>query len=486
MGFERKGEVELKNGLFYEDDHLVYYVNDAPKHAGVIEIDGSVYYISSKGRAIKGQHIVHREMANGILKRGTYTFGEDYKLIRGSYIAPKKRKNSKKNNSNKRKYEKSSIADRIGRILKDKKNIAAIVSVLVFALFLGVAIRFANQRNQNKAGSSDGASAPASPRVKVVLPSFEDDVLLCSNAAKLEYDGEMDLKAAAESGAPYRPLYFEYSLENTSGILYLSEKKDLSDAREYELAEDEKYVAIDNLKVDTAYYYEAVVDGQSYTGNFHTAPSTRFVSIPGLVNTRDIGGYVNQDGKKVKQGLVIRGVELDGLVNAPYFIPEDELENVQDTFGFQYDLDLRQAILYSGEYTSRLGVEHAFYTAPQYGQIFHPSYRDSLRQIFKDLADPEKYPMYLHCTWGTDRTGTIIFLLQGVLNMSEEDMKREYLLTSYHSPSLADSTNMDVIINGLEHYDGNTLQDKVVSFLTTDIGVLEEEIESIRTIFLEN
>lgn len=65
-------------------------------------------------------------------------------------------------------------------------------------------------------------------------------------------------------------------------------------------------------------------------------------------------------------------------------------------------------------------------------------------------------------------------------------MKREYLLTSYHNPSLVDSTNMDVIINGLEPYAGDTLQEKIVSFLTTDIGVTEAEIESIRSIFLED
>lgn len=466
----------MKNGLFFENDRLVYYKNDHPYHAGVIKENDDIYYISSHGYAVKGYHVVHREMGNGILERGTYKFGDDYKLVKNSYVAPKKAKHKYLRRS--KKFDKKFVKKFVKKF--DKKFVLAAALLLLFFVSLLIANKYAlysQIANESQVGTTASK--------KYILPDFTSDVLLCSEAAKLAHDGEITLKEAVRTGEPYRPFIFEYSFGSEAGTLHLSENQEMEDAQEYDLPANETYICIDNLKTGTTYYYQVHVNGQTFSDSFRTANTPRFVSIPGLVNTRDIGGYVNKDGKEVKQGLLIRGVELDGLVKYNYFIPNEELTTVQEAFGFVYDMDLRDPNIYLGDYVSRLNIPHRFYRSPTYGQIFDGGYKENLRQIFSDLADSSKYPMYLHCTLGQDRTGSIILLLQGILNISEEDMLYEYKLTGYTNPELLDYTYLDIILFGMEQYAGTTLNEKIVTFLTTVIGVTETEIESIRSIFLE-
>ena len=453
----------MKNGLIFENEELIYYKNDRPYHAGVIKVDGDIYYISSKGRAVKGRHAVHREMANDLLKRGVYTFGEDYKLVEGSYIPPKKRKKKKKGHS------------------KKQQMWLSICATLLILITAALCLQFVKAPSRPKQSSQDTETKVPG---QVILPELQQ-VQLCSDAAKLLYQGKISTEQAVKEGSPYRPMAFDYAVD-TDAILFISENEDFENAYRYELPETKNTVLINNLKTGTGYYWKVIADGETYLGAFKTEPSTRFVSINGAQNTRDIGGYVTLDGKTVKQGMIIRGTEIDGLVEKHYFIPIGSAEEVKNTFGFVYEFDLRGAGTYTGNYQSRLGedVIHKFYGAPQYGEIFSVNYQPALRDIFANLAKPENYPMYLHCTYGADRTGTIVFLLQGILNMSEEDMLREFRLTGFTAQAFADSTSMDVVIEGLRLYEGDTLQEKIATFLTTQIGVTQSELESIRNILL--
>lgn len=464
----------MKNGLINENGILTYYRNGRPYHAGVIQFEGSIYYIGKGGIAVTGIHVVHREMANGLLKRGTYTFGDDGKLIKGSYIPPRKKKahgnkSVKKHRSRKR--------NRIWKISKKNKKIL-IGAVAALILLFGVVLVLDN--------AIKGGSHTDNSDLEIELPVFDSEVYLCSDAARKVYNGDLSVIEALKYGSPYLPLKFEYNLKGNDGLLYISENSDMSEAAEFFMSKSATSLAIDNLKTDTQYFYTVSVGEQKYSGSFKTAPSTRFISIDGIYNTRDIGGYKTLDNKIVKQGMIIRGTEIDGLVELKYRLTKESAEYMK-SFGFVYDMDLRAEDIFAGDYSSALGegVSHKFYTSPQYGQIFSAGYKESIRQIFADLANPAHYPMYLHCTYGADRTGTIVFLLQGVLNMSTEQMIREYQLTGFELSRCANSENMDIIISGLKNKEGDTLQEKIVNFLIEDIGVSQEEIDSIRNLLLQ-
>lgn len=363
-------------------------------------------------------------------------------------------------------------------MMKDKRMVRGVLAALI-----AVCLIFSG------CGKTGGNESAVNPTVEVedgvALPQFEQEVLLCSHEAKQVYDGDMKIETAVATGAPYRPFVFEYRLENASGILRVSEDSDFSNAKQYNLDKEMSSVSIDNLKTGTTYHYQVEVSGKQYSGTFRTGSSNRFVYVPGVENLRDIGGYQTLDGKTIKQGLLIRGCELDGLKNEDYFLADEDVAAVQETFGFVYDLDLRSPEVTQGEYQSRLGVAHKFYDAPTYAQIFRSEYQASLREIFADLADPEKYPMYLHCTWGRDRTGTVVLLLQGLLNVSREDLMHEYRLTGYVTPAVATNSKMDTVFTQLGRYEGDTLQEQIIDYLTTAIGVTHEEIASIQSIFLE-
>ena len=71
---------KLKNGIVAENDSLYYYLNGALQYAGLIEIDGSYYYVRTSGEVVHGRsHWITK--TNGLMSERSYQFAEDGRMI---------------------------------------------------------------------------------------------------------------------------------------------------------------------------------------------------------------------------------------------------------------------------------------------------------------------------------------------------------------------------------------------------------------------
>ena len=79
--FKEDGEL-LSSGFAKWTDGVTYYFENGQRcAAGVVEVDGSVYYINSGCQAVTGRYYVSESKGNGILKEGVYTFDANGVLI---------------------------------------------------------------------------------------------------------------------------------------------------------------------------------------------------------------------------------------------------------------------------------------------------------------------------------------------------------------------------------------------------------------------
>lgn len=276
--------------------------------------------------------------------------------------------------------------------------------------------------------------------------------------------------------------------EIKSVILELAENGSYKNAKKFELDVNDYKVSVYNLKPATDYYYRLKLNLSDDTycgaeGKFVTAASPRILTVDGAVNVRDIGGYKTGSGKKIAYGKLYRGSEIDGAIEAKYKITEKGKTQMLDDLGVRFDLDLRGAeVEKNGVDPLGSGVPHKYFTASYYSEIFEESNKRTVRQVFAELSREQNYPMYMHCTYGRDRTGTICYLLEALLGVSDEDLYRDYALSAF-TDSFIETEKFETFISDIEKLPGATTQQKVEKWLLS-IGVTQGEINNIKQILL--
>lgn len=350
-----------------------------------------------------------------------------------------------------------------------------------------------------------------------------------------------DEKATRKEWRRQRPLVLEW--RSTGGDKYpwrvrLSTKPDMADARDFWLEKDDverrksldgkeslwRYmVPLANLEPGRTYYWqvwscvkcstfscgftypEKCACGKSKHGtvssvaSFKTASEPpRWIKLEGRVkNIRDIGGWKTAEGGKVCTGLVYRGQGLNdnSLVEIGYGrnrLMVEDVAYMTKTLGVKTDLDLRSDRETAGMTRSPLGggVKFIRRFSPEYGAIFASPGRETMAANFRVFCDRANYPVYFHCIAGADRTGTLAYVLSGLLGVAKEDLERDWESTFYPElPGVEDPEHWRSLAHldrGFAKYgqSGDSLQRRIELYLL-DIGITPAEIATFKSIMLD-
>ena len=326
------------------------------------------------------------------------------------------------------------------------------------------------------------------------LVEYEGDHYFINDGHKYAKNCTIYLSQKFVDGTVFAPGYYAFDAEGRMIT------KNGPDANGYFYLDGVKQKGIQLIKFDGTYYY--VYTGDKIVKNRFLDISGKYVAgtdlrhwyygfdeegrmigyYEGIPNGRDIGeieALKTMDGKDIRSGLLIRGCELD---NANYYFPEDIIEigidRLKNEFHVKYDMDLRAPSVVGKDLLGS-GVIHKTYNMVLYDQVFTANGKAKIKEVFTDLADPDNYPMYLHCTHGIDRTGTVCFILEMALGVPYDALWTEYM----YSVGAHDGSILKVWNGIMDNYAGSDSREKAIAFLK-DCGVTQEQIDSLYQIYL--
>ena len=243
----------------------------------------------------------------------------------------------------------------------------------------------------------------------------------------------------------------------------------------------------------------------------------RHYPFEGCFNFRDIGGYLNQEGKRVKKGLYFRAGRQDRMSDKDLSQlfdlkistqidlrrPDEVLEQGKgplEDMGANY---INIAVIPEGgsDKLSRLVGDTAISGKRYLGYLeFGPT---SWLRLFGILSNEDNLPVVLHCTAGKDRTGVSTAFLLSVLGVSRDIIEADYLLTNFDTERQADF--IENTVGYPDGYDREKMIDiagvpkdamkdfldgvelkwgSVIEYLEK-IGVTQEQMDMVRHNFLE-
>lgn len=262
------------------------------------------------------------------------------------------------------------------------------------------------------------------------------------------------------------------------------------------------------------------------------------INLKSVGNARELGGYITNDGRKVKRGVLLRTAAL-------YGISSDDVKHLTEDYRLSVIADLRTSleagtkpdpvidgvkyvslhVLNEEAFTKNVekqlavegGVMERLNFVVDRGIVSYDMYvrflsddsgKKAYREFFKELLDlPSGRSLLFHCSQGKDRTGCAAMFILSALGVNEETIMEDYMLTNVFNAELIDGQHRMLQSNGVKESDIEKYMlvlDEVnpktmrtvlswleenygspLGYITSELGVSPDEIELLKAKFLE-
>ena len=339
-----------------------------------------------------------------------------------------------------------------------------------------------------------------SNEVAFVIPPEEEGKMQIHTAVQRVFlNGPLDdinlyVRGAEELSRP-QDITFTWDEKYQDCTVYLSENRGYTNSVATHVTRNR--VSFNNLKIGTTYYFyvDTEEDDIIYEDSFTTSSEIiRNMYISGVTNARDLGGYPVEGNKTLNQGVIYRTSKLndDDEEEVSVRISDRGINTMLNTMKVKTEIDLRRTdnneVGGLKEGTSVLGNSVKYYQCPMDYSIDYIGGEDndaSLRKVFSILGNKDNYPLFFHCSIGTDRTGYVAHLINAMLGVKEEHLWRDYLFSNF--ANIGGKRSRSTIENSypklIKEQEGKTYQEKATKFLL-DKGVKQSELDVIKEMMI--
>ena len=203
------------------------------------------------------------------------------------------------------------------------------------------------------------------------------------------------------------------------------------------------YIVIPNPEPTHRYYFLL-----RFNNRYDHIVGARAERLKYIENFRDLGGYTTQKGKQIRWGKIFRSGEFNtltassinrikgiGIKTLVDFRDSEDVIKPSPELGLDNVINLPGGLHYRQNLYPRLKKEElrrgdaSLFMQDLYAAMVSGSKR-AFRSMFNQLLVEDNYPIVLSCVNGKDYTGFAVSLLLSALDIPEETIMNDYLLSN--------------------------------------------------------